>query len=202
MKIKLLVALSLFSSITTAANFGLQGITYPIYEEDLLTVIHRELQRLEKNGSLESLNKQFSAQALKSANRPKPVEGLQRTVSQTKRLIDPSQVLESDAVLPNGQLIAKAGSRVNPFDRMTMTQQIIFINGDDNEQVIWAVEKSKESRSKIVLVQGEPFTLAKKHSAQFYFDQSGYLTSKWGIQQLPAIVKQEGRMLSVEEIKL
>lgn len=202
MKIKLLAVLILFSDLCFAKNFGLQGTTYPIKEEDLLTVINRELLHLEQTGKLKELNEQFSKNALETAQRPKPVNGIIRTIEPRQRRIDPSQTLDTDAILPSGQVIARAGSRINPFDRMTLTKHLIFINGDDAEQVEWAVGYSKKHRSKIVLTQGEPFKLAKKNSLQFYFDQSGFLTTRWNIQQVPAVVRQEGRILLIEEIKI
>lgn len=202
MKIKLLAALILFSNLCFAKNFGLQGTTYHILEEDLLKVINRELIHLEKTGKMNELNEQFSKKALESANRPKSVDGIIRTITPTRREIDPSQTLDTDAILPNGQVIARAGSKINPFDRMTMTKHIVFINGDDEEQVSWAIGYAKLHRTKIVLIQGEPFKLAKKESLQFYFDQSGFLSTKWNIQQVPAVVKQEGRVLLIEEIKI
>ncbi|MBW3834732.1 type-F conjugative transfer system protein TraW [Aeromonas veronii] len=202
MKIKLLAALILFSDICLAKNFGLQGTTYHILEEDLLKVINRELVRLDQTGRLDELNSQFSKRAAESANRPKPVDGIIRTITPTQRKIDPSQTLDTDAILPNGQVIARAGSKINPFDRMTLTKHIVFINGDDEEQVKWAVAYSKLHRSKIVLIQGEPFKLAKKESLQFYFDQAGFLSTKWNIQQVPAVVRQEGRILLIDELKI
>ncbi|QLI59282.1 hypothetical protein C0708_23710 (plasmid) [Aeromonas caviae] len=72
MKIKLLAVLILFSDLCFAKNFGLQGTTYPIKEEDLLTVINRELLHLEQTGKLKELNEQFSKMLLRQRNGQSP----------------------------------------------------------------------------------------------------------------------------------
>ena len=59
---------------------------------------------------------------------------------------------------------------------------------------------------RIILIGGSVFKikeeLGETHADKVYFDQSGELTSKFGIKESPAIVMQEGLRLKVEVVSL
>jgi conjugal transfer pilus assembly protein TraW len=90
------------------------------------------------------------------------------------------------------------GAHIAPLEHVSWGQPLVFIDGQDDAQVAWALKQNAE----IVLVQGSPVTLSEKHSKWFYFDQAGVLTKKFGITQVPAIVSQEAQRLKIEEIFL
>ena len=100
-----------------------------------------------------------------------------------------------------GHVIAKAGSynalRYKPFD-----VQLLFINGNNQKQVDWALNKNTESgvRTKIVLTQGSFMDLDKKHKVWFFYDQNGKYTQKLNIKHVPAIVEQVEDELKITEI--
>lgn len=54
---------------------------------------------------------------------------------------DPGMTLDHDVSDTKGNLIAKAGQRVNPLDLVTVRQAMVFIDGDVPEQVEWALGK-------------------------------------------------------------
>ena len=92
---------------------------------------------------------------------------------------------------------------------MSWNGRLIFIDARDNEQIEW-VEKQlqdakngdKEEHIKIVLTGGKPFELESRLNRKIYFDQSGELTSKFNIQNVPAIAEQNGKMLKITEIDI
>jgi conjugal transfer pilus assembly protein TraW len=75
---------------------------------------------------------------------------------------------------------------------------LIFIDGDDESQVQWAISQT----SKIILINGAPLELEKLHNQLFYFDQGAVLTSKFGIEEVPAKVSQQGKKLLVEIVPI
>ena len=53
-----------------------------------------------------------------------------------------------------------------------------------------------------VMNGGSPFALMKAEQRRFYFDQSGTLTTKFGVRAVPAVIEQAGRTLKVSEIAI
>jgi conjugal transfer pilus assembly protein TraW len=87
---------------------------------------------------------------------------------------------------------------------MNLEKKLIFIDGGDIEQVNWfkqqrRIEQIKEE-DKLILVTGCPFDLAEELDREVYFDQQGSLTKKFKIEQVPAIVEQEEKVLRIREI--
>lgn len=89
-----------------------------------------------------------------------------------------------------------------------LSHALIFINGDNCTQVEYALGQYKEleGKAKIILTSGSPIKLQKeekeKTEAWFYFDQFGFLTKKLGIKAVPAVVKQAGLRLKINEVAL
>lgn len=75
---------------------------------------------------------------------------------------------------------------------------MIFIDGDDEQQVKWA----KSKIGKLVLTNGNPVALIKKLNKPVFFDQGGVLTTCFKIKAIPAIIEQEGVLLKISEIKI
>jgi conjugal transfer pilus assembly protein TraW len=97
----------------------------------------------------------------------------------------------------NGKIFAKKGERFNPLDRISMTRVILFFDGDEESHVKWAF--SKQQNACLILVKGSPLELQKRFDQPVYFDQQGSLVSKLGIKQVPAMVRQEQKILIISE---
>jgi len=177
-----------------AKDFGVQGHTYPILEPDLLQTIQNRLQ----NVDLEKHNQILKQRAIQTAQRPKPVSGISKATANRTWTYDPSISVPYDLKDHKGQIFQKAGTSVNPLMMRSMMKTLIFIDGDDDEQVDWALQQPH----KIILVSGSPFDLMEAHDKEFYFDQHGKLTSKFSIKHVPARISQEGFLLKIEEIVL
>ena len=83
-----------------------------------------------------------------------------------------------------------------------MRTPLLLLDGDDREQVDWALAQANTSiwGAKIILVSGAPFELEQEIQQPVYFDQRGLITAKFGVTSVPARIRQEGRMLRVEEV--
>ena len=113
--------------------------------------------------------------------------------------------MQTDLKDHQGRVFAKKGTKINPLETVNLSHNLIFFDGDDEEQVAWAKEKFSESIKtnsiRLILIKGAPLKLAEELNIPVYFDQGG-LTQKLGIHHVPAVVAQENLKLKIEEIKL
>ena len=183
--------------MVAAADLGVDGEVWPIAEPDLTESIRAELGRAEVDGRLDVFNDRIAGQA-KTALLNRPSLGLPHAKQKRSWLHDPSITVAQDIRTHTGVLIAARGTRVNPLEQVSLRQVLIFIDGEDNHQVDWAIGQS----GKIILTGGNPGTLMEDRQHRFFFDQSRVLTTRFGIAAVPARVRQEGLMLRVEELPL
>lgn len=186
-------------SPAVAKDFGVLGETYPIIETDLLLAIEQRLRSMEANGQFAALNEQMKTKAIARVKRPQPVAGLSSAISKRSWLHDPSVVVENDIKDTKGNLIALAGQRVNPMQFVGLSQELVFVDGENKAEIDWAVRNWSPLKAKIVFVSGSPFEEMKPYQRRFFFDQGGQLTGKFGIRHTPASVATEGEMLRVTE---
>jgi conjugal transfer pilus assembly protein TraW len=120
-------------------------------------------------------------------------------------------VAPQDITDHRGQLIHAKGTKINPLETVSLSQDLIFFDGDDEEQVAWVKGKmsidgpqdsSSSKQYKVILVKGPPLSLSEEWGLPIFFDQGGVLTKKLGITHVPALVSQEGLHLRIEEIAL
>lgn len=187
-------------SVAAAKDFGTRGKTWAIAEPDLLSTISGKLKKAEASGEFERMNKIFAAKAKAKVNRPSPVMGLGRTNEFRKWKFDPTITVDKDVRDTKGNVIARRGQRVNPLQFVSMSQKLIFIDGDEVGDLAWALKQGNAAKVKIVFVSGAPLEQMKKTNRRLYFDQTGALIKKFGIQNVPAMVKQDGQILEVSEI--
>ena len=205
----LLALLFLLFSITAyqqsiAKDYGQQGTAYPIVEQNFLQEIMAKLGVMEKNGKLAKFQNGVQKQMVDSVNNPKPVVGITETKFAKSWLFDPTVFLNHDLADQNGRVFYRAGNKVNPLDYISLTRTLIFIDGDNEMQVKWAIyqDKIKKNKTKIILVKGAIIDLMKQTKIRLYFDQNGTLTKKFSINHVPATIEQEGKKLRIKEVLL
>lgn len=184
-----------------AYDLGVMGETYPIIEVDFLQFIQSRVDMMQKNGQWQSLQRHIQRDAIHYRDRPKVVAGLVRATETKIWKFDPSIVLDHDVTTPEGKLIAMAGTHVNPLIYVSLSKALIFYNADDPDQVKWAIQQDKKLKGhdKLILVNGSVLIEEKRFKNPIYFDQSGRLTSRFGITHVPAIVVQDGLALRIKE---
>lgn len=183
-----------------ARDYGQQGAVFPVIERDLLEQIHTRLAAMEMSGETQRRNQELQRRTAARVNRPEPVAGLIRASTARRWRFDPTITLETDIRGAGGELIHARGTRVNPLDSVPLRAELLFFDGDDPEQLAWALASSPGA--KLILTNGAPLELMKRRQRRFYFDQGGKLVAHFGIRALPARVRQQGRLLEVSETVL
>ena len=195
-----LLAVLLCPSHALARDFGQRGTVFPVIERDLLEQIHSRLTQMERSGETARLNEDLKRRTIARVNRPDPVAGIVRASEARRWQFDPTITLAADIRGAKGELIHAAGTRVNPLDSVGLRADLLFLDGDDPDQLAWALKQTVNA--KLILVKGAPLELMKARQRRFYFDQGGKLTERFGIRSVPARVRQQGRLLEISEIAL
>lgn len=183
-----------------ARDYGQQGTVFPVIERDLLEQIHARLIAMEQSGETKRLNEELKRRTVARVERPEPVAGLVRAEAARQWMFDPTITLETDIRGSKGELIHARGTRINPLDSVELRADLLFFDGDDPDQLAWALRQSPGA--KLILVRGAPLQLMKARQRRFYFDQGGKLSAHFAIRAVPARVRQQGRLLEVSEIVL
>lgn len=193
-----------------AKDFGTQGHSFKIAEQGFLSMIDERLQKVDMNKE----QTKMTAIAKDRVQNPQAVEQVKPATSSREFYYDPTYTLDKDAVLPCGKILHKAGTRVNPFEYMSLNRRLFFIDAREAAQIKWLKpqltnplpEQQEPVQDRIILVGGSSLNLKEElgseHSDKVYFDQGGLITSKLGIVASPAIAYQEGLMVKINEIKL
>ena len=189
------------TSPVMARDYGQLGTVFPIIEPDLLRVIENRLRSLQASGQIDAANQMFAKRTEAKVRRPDPVSGISAASATKSWLFDPSVTIDHDIRDMKGNLVAKAGSKVNPLDYVLVKTPLVFINGDDEDELAWAV-KHYPDPAKIIMVRGAPLDAMTKFQRRFYFDQNGTLTRRFGIVHTPAAVVQAGKAMRVTETAL
>ena len=196
-----LLALAILPAVgmpAAAADLGVRGATWPIAEPDLLVQIEIRLLEMERSGERARIEREARTRARSRLEEPVPVAGIGPARKARSRLFDPSITVERDIRLPDGTLIAAAGTRVNPLARHALTRDLLFVDGRRDAEIAWALEYAQPA--KIVLLAGRPLDLARTHGRAFFFDQGGRLAARFGLRFTPALVEQAGTQLRITEI--
>lgn len=203
-KIVLLVWLTLCGSALEAKDLGEYGSVYNILEQDALDWIMQRLNQLQTSGELDRQKTQMQEKVKQKVLRPPPVKGLKRTTQPRTFIHDISVVVDNDIVDAKGKVIHRKGTRVNPLDFIHSSKAMLFLDGDDPEQLQWALNEHAHRGDlvKLVLINGPVMELMERTQVRFYFDQEGKLVKRFRIEQIPAIVEQKGNQLQVAEVKI
>lgn len=176
----------------SATDIGTYGDTWAIQEHDLIAVLRQRLQAHFSTQSPAAWARDRQHKAERAARRPPAVAGLVTGRDTHTRLFDPALILTRDIINPNGDVIAHQGQRVSPFDVLpAFDETLYFIDADDPRQTAWMQQQRPTTPAGIIiLVKGSIRDSASAFGVRIYFDQNGSLTTRLGIQQVPARVTQ------------
>lgn len=200
----LVAALLIVGGKAGAVDLGTIGPTYEIGEPHLLAFIERRLREKERSGELQRLAEVARARGIDTVRQPPPVEGLRTTERPRTFYVDPSFTLDRNITDPQGRLMFAAGTRKNPLEVVSLSRHLLFFDARDPRQVKHARELSGRyaGRIKPILTGGSYLDLMKAWRVPVYYDQSGTLTRRFGIRQVPALVSQDGLRLRIDELGL
>lgn len=196
--------LFMLSAGLRAEDLGTIGTTYDIAERDLIEVIKGKLRNMEQTSEIARLHEDYKRRVIDGIERPKPVPGIKSTETARTFYIDPTFTLDRNIQDEHGRIIYPAGTKVNPFDYDRMTKVLLFFDGSSKEQVEFAKRFMAESKLAVkpILVAGEPLKLMREWKMEVFYDQGGALTRRFSITQAPAVVRQEGKRIRVDEIRM
>lgn len=199
----LFVALLPMSFAVLADDLGVVGPTYEIVERDVLELITSKLKQMEQSGELAKYQEDYKNKVVSNIEHPRPLDGFKSTETAGTRYYDPSVVTEKDIVDATGKVLYARGTRVNPLDYIGWNSYLLFVDGRDEKQLSFGkkIASTSDRPVKIVLVAGEPLALMRKWKSTVYFDQGGKLIKRFAITQVPAIVRQEGKRLRIDELR-
>lgn len=190
--------LALLNCPALAQQLGMQGTTYRITEPDMLEMIQKKAKAFVDSGRYETWKNESIERAKNSFAHPAPAP-ISALPVYRRFTWDPTVTATKSVSDPQGNVIVAAGTAVNPLDYVSLTEQLLFFDGRDEQQVAWATKEAKERPSKMILTAGAWLDLSGKLGRRVFFDVSGWMTSKFGITSVPAVVRQEGRLLAIEE---
>jgi len=195
------LALLSMVGISSAVDLGVVGRTYGIAEKDFVEQILDTLRRKQKSGELDKLKEEYKTKMTSAIQNPRAL-GLPKTVKPRVHYYDPTTTFPDTISDPNGNVIVAAGTTVNPFDTITLHTEMLFFDASDKQQVEFARRyvDSKPGGVKPILVGGSYLDLMKKWKRHVYYDQRGTLVARFSIQQVPAIVAQDGKRLRITEV--
>ena len=198
MRTVVLLAAILLALPASAKDLGVRGATWPVAEPDLLEEIEARLVGMQRSGELARLEEEARSRARRKLEEPEPVPGIAPARDHRSRLFDPSIAVARDIRTPDGILIAAAGARVNPLERLPLTRDLIFVDGRRPAEIAWAL--AHERPAKIVLLAGRPLDLMRAHRRPFFFDAAGRLAERFAIAATPTLVVQDGQTLRITEV--
>ena len=193
----LLLAAALPGAVS-AKDLGVRGATWAVAEPDLLEEIEARLVGMERSGELARLEAEARARARMKLEEPDPAPGIAPARERRTRPFDPAITVARDIRTADGTLIAAAGTRVNPLERMTLARDLLFVDGRRDAEIAWAL--SHDRPAKIVLLAGRPLELMRIHRRPFFFDQGGRLAARFGLRFTPSLIVQDGTRLRITEI--
>ena len=194
-------ALSFHAPQSWAQDLGNYGNVWEIKEQDAIDQIKGKLSRMEKNGELKRMWEKHRDSQLSQIENPAPLPGISKATAAKVWTFDPTFTFGEDVTDHLGNVIARAGTKVNPLQYTPLTKTLIFIDARDPAQVAFAKARSDANpRDKVILVGGSFLKLNREWKRPTYFDQRGHLTTRMGIKRVPAVVTQKGAVLQIEEI--
>ncbi|KEY40119.1 type-F conjugative transfer system protein TraW [Pantoea agglomerans] len=204
---QLATAVVLFAAVVAqpvqAKELGTIGHLFPIAEPDLLTFIGQRLQGMEDSGEMDRLQREAEARVKAHAVRPAPVAGLTPAKTDRAFLYDPTFTVRETIRDMRGNVIARAGDKVNPLDKVAFSETLYFVDGDNPQQMAWLKPQLAGLQNfKVILVKGNVHDSSLALDEPVYFDQYGTLTTKFGFEHTPVRITRADRMLRVEEVAL
>lgn len=203
MKARVALSLLLLSGSVLATDLGTWGDLWPVDEPDMLNLIESRLKTLQQSGEMDQKMAEFKDRVVRNSQRPSAVEGIKRAVRYERRWFDPSIRVDKDLTDEKGTVFAHAGQVFNPLSLTPFNETLLFIDGDDPDQIAWAQrQKPATLISRIILVSGNIPETSAKLDSRIYFDQNGALTTRFGLSEVPArvTIAPSGLRLQVEII--
>ncbi|MES6369066.1 hypothetical protein U6M40_12160, partial [Cutibacterium acnes] len=167
-----------------------------------LELILKRLREKERSGELKRLQDEAIRRSMSSIKNMKPVEGLATVTERSQRLIDPTVTYTKPVTTDEGRIVIPAGTKINPLEITGLSKTLVFFDGRDPAQreAVRKLVAKGQSRVKPILVAGSWLDMTRAWKTQVYYDQHGTLTKRFGIRAVPSVIRQQGKVLVLDEI--
>ena len=185
-------------------DLGSRGATFEIAEVDMMEEMKSRLEAMDwdakKKAAVDRAWQQFQMVSLPTAS------------ADAERVVDPSVTVEDDIKLPDGRLLASAGTKFNPLEMVPFTKTIIIINATDPRQVQYAKRLADDLLDKhkgVVLMTTELNRDAGwagfRQFNESLFPHRLYLltpeiVSRFGVSAVPSVVRADGLKFRLSEV--
>ena len=172
--------------------------TWSIAERDMKAVLSDAVTRADWN----AIKRRAEAATVRKIHRG-PQLPLPEAQQPRSFLVDATVRFPDDVTDPKtGILYIRAGSVVNPLDKVTLHSTLIFFNGNSEEQVRWVQHYllAHDDRAlKLIVTEGDVGPLGRLlHRPVYWANQLMY--DRFGVVAVPSLVTQEGNRFRVQEI--
>lgn len=188
-------------TLASAKDVGVIGELFPIEEPDLLAYMKAKAAQMMQDGEWATKMQALESHARETLEDLPPVTGITTTTIARTWTLDPSMTLHHTLYGANGQVIAPAGTTINPLDKINLNETLIFFDAEDKAQIAWAKAFLARTPGQVkpILVAGNWMDLSKAWQRQVYFDVNGNITHHLQITHVPSVVTQQGHFLQIQD---
>lgn len=195
----LAVSLLCSAGAARAKHLGQVGKVYEIAEPDALEEIQAKAAGIDWDKALGGEKKK----ELIEGYRPENLAKLPRAEKNRTRLIDMTYELDADLPDGKGGSLYPKGFRFNPLEYFSYPNILVFIDGDDQDQVEWFQESklSRDDRTRLILTGGAFAELNRKLERPVYY-LTEPIKNRLRLEAAPSIIWQKGLAMEVKEIHI
>ena len=199
MAVALLCGISLAASPAGARVLETLGAVYEIAEPDALLELMDKVSRAPWE---EILNPEEAARKVRGY-RPAGLSKLPRAGESKKYLVDVTYRLEEDIVGVDGRVAYPKGFPVNPLEYVSLSGNLVFLNGSDPEQVAWFRESPyfAEIGTRLMITDGSWYELMEDLKIPVYYADSK-VVDRLQVRRVPTVARQSGSLLELEEVEV
>jgi conjugal transfer pilus assembly protein TraW len=177
------------------------GETFPIAEPNLLAVIHERIENFDGGEEIVEAARERVRERFSQAPEQLPESDSDRTY-----FVDPSITLTRDITLPEGQVVAYEGTRVNPLEVAPWDMQVVVIDATSDWQVEQAMLWSQNAHLRTI------FLATRKPNTPQGMEQLGHklqdhvhlvdelVVRRMDLQAVPSRVQQDGLQVRVDVV--
>jgi conjugal transfer pilus assembly protein TraW len=183
--------------VSYASVVGSGGAVYPIHEKDALEELHERIKQVNWNRHLEGLGRSIKAY------RPGTLHPLPKAREDRTFTVDLTYTLEFDIPDGSGGILYPKGYTFNPLDYAGLPNTLVFIDGEDTEQVAWFRNSgyAKNPRVMLLLTNGSHVSVSGKLQRPVFY-ATRQIAERFRLQAVPSVLYQKGRLVEVKEFAI
>lgn len=184
--------LLLFVTPAAAKVVGVEGMTYPIKERDLLEVIEEKARLMDMDALEKKLQSEIQSQAETFKGRDAVTQLPKASTAKTYR-VDLSYTVPQDITDAEGNIIYPAGHRINPLKIMgdhgiNYPFLLLVLNGEREAELAWFEQSGFDTPNvKLLVTDGYPFQLAERLQRPV-FQFTEVMRRRFAISETPSLV--------------